>query len=166
MQDPLLKKLDVRSSAFRPGEMIPSEFTADGENISPDLSWHGSPPGVKSHVILVEDPDIPIPRFILPSWVHWVVYNIAPETVSIPRGFLHTDPSGNGAMLGTTSYRKKQYSGPCPPFGTHRYFFRVYALDTKLDLNPNKANKKRLLNAMGGHILAWGELMGTYTRRR
>ena len=166
MLDLSRKTLDVQSTAFRLGEMIPSEFTFDGENISPDLSWEGAPPGVKSYAILVEDPDIPLPRCIMPSWVHWVVYNIAPETSTIPKAFMGNGAAGNGASMGMTSYRKQQYSGPCPPFGTHRYYFRVYALRTKLDLNPKQATKKKLRKAMDGHILAWGELMGAYTRRR
>ncbi|MFH2066996.1 MAG: YbhB/YbcL family Raf kinase inhibitor-like protein [Pseudomonadota bacterium] len=167
MQDSSVKKLDVKSTAFRAGEMIPSEYTADGDNISPDLFWTGAQSGVKSHVILMEDPDIPIPRFLIPSWVHWVVYNIAPETTSIPKAYLNNGtPENSSALLGMTSYRKLQYGGPCPPFGTHRYFFKVYALDQKLDLPPRKATRKNILKAMDGHILAYGELMGTYKRQK
>lgn len=166
MQDLARKTLDVQSTAFRSGEMIPSEFTADGENISPDLFWEGAPPGVHSYAILVEDPDIPIPRFIIPVWFHWAVYNISPETNSIPTAFMRNGSAGNGSMMGITSYRKQHYSGPCPPFGTHRYYFRVYALDTRLNVDPKKATRKKLHKAMNGHILAWGELMGTYKRQR
>ncbi len=166
MQNSAVKKLNVKSTAFRTGETIPSEYTADGDNISPDLSWEGTPSGVKSHVILVEDPDIPIPKFLVSSWVHWVVYNIAPEITSIPKAFLNHGLSENGATLGMTSYRKLQYGGPCPPFGTHRYYFKVYALDNTLDLKPQKATKKNILKAMDGHILAFGYLMGTYKRQK
>jgi Raf kinase inhibitor-like YbhB/YbcL family protein len=166
MQNSAVKKLSVKSAAFRTGETIPSEYTADGDNISPDLSWEGAPSGVKSFIILVEDPDIPIPKFLIPSWIHWVVYNIAPETTSIPKAFMKHGSSGNKATLGTTSYRKQQYDGPCPPFGTHRYYFKVYALDNSLDLKPIKATKKKILKAMDGHILAYGEVMGTYKRKK
>ncbi|RPJ79902.1 MAG: YbhB/YbcL family Raf kinase inhibitor-like protein [Deltaproteobacteria bacterium] len=166
MQTSAVKKLNVKSTAFRTGETIPSEYTADGENISPDLSWEGAPSGVKSFIILVEDPDIPIPKFLISSLVHWVVYNIAPETTSIPKAFLNHGLSENSATLGMTSYRKLQYGGPCPPFGIHRYYFKVYALDNKLDLQPRKATKKNILKAMDGHILAYGEVMGTYKRKK
>jgi hypothetical protein len=166
MQDSSVKKLDVKSTAFRAGEMIPSVYTADGDNISPDLSWEGSPFGVKSHIILVEDPDIPIPRFLIPCWIHWVVYNIAPETTAIPKAYLNNGSSENGSALGLTSYRKLRYDGPCPPFGTHRYFFKVYALDQKLDLPPRKATRKNIRNTMVGHVLAYGELMGIYKRQK
>ncbi|MBA4369384.1 MAG: YbhB/YbcL family Raf kinase inhibitor-like protein [Desulfobacterium sp.] len=166
MQNSSVNQLNVKSTAFQTGEMIPSEYTFDGKNISPDLSWEGAPSGVKSYVILVEDPDIPIPKFLIPSWVHWVVYNIAPETTSILKAFLNHGSSENSATLGMTSYRKLQYGGPCPPFGTHRYYFKVYALDNTLDLQPRKATKKNILKAMDGHILAYGEVMGTYKRQK
>lgn len=166
MQDLSVKKLDVKSPSFHAGAMIPKEYTPDGDNLSPALSWSGEPSGVKSYVIIVEDPDIPIPRFLIPSWVHWVVYNIGPDTHSIPKAYLSNELPKNGPALGMTSYRKMKYDGPCPPFGTHRYFFKVYALDRLLDLAPKKATKKNVLKAMEGHVLAYGELMGTYKRQK
>lgn len=166
MNNSSIKDLKVKSSAFQTGEMIPSEYTFDGKNISPDLSWGVAPTGVKSYAILVEDPDIPIPSFLIPAWVHWVVYNISPETTSIPKAFLNNGSIENSSKLGTTSYRKQKYGGPCPPFGTHRYYFKVYALDKTLDLMPQKANKKNILKAIDGHVLAYGALMGKYKRQK
>ncbi|MFO7557229.1 MAG: YbhB/YbcL family Raf kinase inhibitor-like protein [Desulfobacterales bacterium] len=166
MLDPSVKNLKVKSTAFDEGEMIPSEYTCDGENVSPDLSWKGAPGSVKSYAILVVDPDIPIPKFLIPEWVHWVVYNIPPEVTSIPRAFPKEASSVRSVKQGVTSYKKPGYHGPCPPFGTHRYYFKVYALDITLDLEPGKATRKKILAAINGHVLAYGELMGKYKRRK
>ncbi len=166
MQDTAVGTLTVRSSAFGEKEMIPSIHTCDGENISPDLSWSGAPAGVAGYLVLMEDPDIPIPRFIVPAWVHWIVYNIPPETVSLPEAFSADAAIAGGPKPGVNSYRKMRYDGPCPPFGTHRYIFKVYALDKVLDLLPNKASKKAILKQIEGHVLASGELTGLYKRRK
>jgi len=166
MREASIKSLNVKSTAFNDGGMIPPEYTCDGENVSPDLSWKGSPAGVKSYVILVTDPDIPIPKFLVPEWVHWVVYNIPSDVTAIPRAFTITGPSVPSAEQGISSYKKPGYKGPCPPFGTHRYYFKVYALDIMLDLKPGKATQKKILKAAEGHVLAYGELMGKYKRKK
>lgn len=166
MPNSSVQKLEVTSPAFQDGKTIPMEYACDGDNISPALAWANVPPGVRSYAIIVEDPDIPIPRFLIPSWVHWIVYNIDPVNTSIPKGYLKNDAAENGSKTGMTSYRNMRYSGPCPPFGTHRYFFKVYALDRMLDLMPQKATRKNILKAMDGHIVAYGELVGTYTRQK
>jgi len=166
MSDTFAKKLIVKSTAFNEGGMIPKEYTCDGENVSPDLSWKGASAGVKSYAILVVDPDIPIPKFLIPEWVHWVVYNIPPKTTSIPRAFQKDLSSAPSAEQGMTSYKKPGYKGPCPPFGTHRYIFKVYALDIMLEIKPDKATKKTILKAIDGHVVAYGELMGKYKRRK
>lgn len=161
-----LPRLHVTTTAFEKGEEIPMDYTPDGKNISPDMAWTVAPPRVKSFVILMEDYDIPLPKWMLPSWVHWVVYNIGHETRSIPKDFLQDGPSFSGAALGRTSFLKSCYFGPCPPFGTHRYYFKVYGLDRLLDVPPQHATKKKIENAMAGHVIAYGELMGKYSRKK
>lgn len=165
MPDTPVSRLHVTSSAFNQGEPIPRDHAMDGENINPDIAWNGAPPGVQSYLILMEDPDIPLPKWILPSWSHWVLYNIPPETANIPRDFLKEGDSACGATPGKTSFLNRRYSGPCPPFGTHRYYFKVYALDILLDIPPAQATKRRLEKAMEGHVTAFGELMGRYARK-
>lgn len=160
-----LFRLHVTSSAFKEGEQIPRDHALDGDNVNPDIAWEGAPPEVQSYLILMEDPDIPLPSWILPSWIHWVLYNIPPETTQIPKNFMNDGASGQGSTLGKTSFLNRRYSGPCPPFGTHRYYFKVYALDILLDIPPCQATKKRLEKAMAGHVAAFGELMGLYSRK-
>ena len=147
-----MKDLTVKSPAFEHQKTIPSKYTCDGNNINPPLIIEGMPEGAKSLVLIVDDPDAP-----MGTWDHWVVWNIPP-----------TDKIQENSKPGTeglNSARRNSYSGPCPPSGTHRYFFKVYALDTKLDLNPN-SHKKDVEKAMKGHILAKGELVGLYHRSR
>ena len=147
--------LTIRSDSFENGQAIPSRFTADGADMSPALMIEGVPEGTVSLALIVDDPDAP-----MGTWVHWVVWNLPGGTTAIPEGRLP-----QGAVQGTNSWGRAAYGGPSPPRGQHRYFFKLYALDTKLDLSP-KADKKMLLQAMNGHVLAQAELMGTYTRRR
>ncbi|HBN26273.1 MAG TPA: YbhB/YbcL family Raf kinase inhibitor-like protein [Desulfobacteraceae bacterium] len=158
------QELTVTSSAFNEGSMIPIKYTLNSENISPDISWKGSPDGTKSFVIIMEDPDIPMPKFLIPSWIHWIVYDIPPGTTSIPAAIPITGTLDNGMKQGKTSFMKTGYKGPKPPFGTHRYFFNIYALDKTIDLSPVKANKKKIMKAMDGHVLAKGTLMGRYKK--
>ena len=158
------QELTLTSSAFNEGSMIPVKYTLNSENISPDLSWKGSPGGTKSFVIIMEDPDIPIPKFLISSWVHWIVYNIPPETTSLPAAIPGRGTLDNGMKQGKTSFMKTGYKGPKPPFGTHRYFFNIYALDKILDITPGKAGKKKIIKAMEGHVLAKGTLMGRYKK--
>lgn len=151
-------KINVGSTAFAEGGMIPRQYTCDGADMSPPLSWSGIPEGTKSIAIIADDPDAPGGM-----WVHWVVYNLPPDLKGLPENVPAQKTLANGGIQGMTDFRRIGYGGPCPPSGTHRYFFKVYALDAVLDLDPG-AIKKRLLNAMEGHILAEGELMGKYRR--
>lgn len=152
-------KISVLSSAFTEGGMIPRQFTCDGANISPAISWSTLPEGTKSIAIIADDPDAPAG-----TWVHWLLYNLPPDLKGLPENIPAKETLASGGMHGMTDFHRIGYGGPCPPSGTHRYFFKVYALDTVLDLFPG-AIKKRLLNAFEGHVLAEGELMGRYRRQ-
>lgn len=154
-----MKKLQVRSSAFEHNEMIPSRYTCDGEDVSPPLSWDGVPQNAKSLALISDDPDAP-----MGTWVHWVAYNIPPSEKGFPENLSKDKKLPNGTLQGITDFKRIGYGGPCPPSGVHRYFFKLYALDTKLNLDSG-ASKKDLLKAMEGHILAQGELMGKYQRK-
>lgn len=143
----------LTSPAFNNGTLIPSKYTCDGENINPHLVIHGAPPQAKSLALVMEDPDAPAGL-----WIHWVMWNIPPETKEIRE---HTVPMG--AEEGFNTGGETGYDGPCPPSGTHRYFFRLFALNIKLKL-PSEADKQMLESAMEQHILATTELMGTYSR--
>jgi hypothetical protein len=147
-----MKELTVSSPAFENNKLIPSKYTCDGDNVNPPLTIEGVPDETKSLVLIVDDPDAP-----MGTWDHWIVWNI-PPTNKIEE---NTVPGTEGV----NDSRKHSYGGPSPPWGTHRYFFKVYALDTKLDLNPN-SRKKDVEKAMQGHILAKGELVGLYRRSR
>ncbi len=151
-------KLTVTSGAFKDGGAIPSKYTCDGEDVSPDIAWSGVPASAKSIAMIADDPDAP-----RGTWVHWVIYNIPPETKGLGEGVERDKVLDNGAMQGMNDSRQTGYGGPCPPAGVHRYFFKVYALDAKLSLGPG-ATKKDLEDAMKGHILADGQLMGRYSR--
>ena len=153
-------KMKIQSPAFEEMKPIPSKYTCDGEDISPPLSWNDIPNGTKSLVLIVDDPDAPDPRAPKMTWVHWVLYNITPETEGLSEA-VSTLPQGT--MEGHNDWKKTGYGSPCPPIGTHRYFFKLYALDTILsDLgHPEKA---RLVKAMKGHVLAEASLIGTYHR--
>lgn len=151
--------LKLISPAFKDGERIPQKYTCEGKDVSPPLEWSGVPEGTKSFALICDDPDAP-----MGTWVHWVVYNIPDTTNSLPEGV----PKGNvvlgGISQGVTSFGWAGYGGPCPPRGpAHRYFFKLYALDTPLNLEPG-ATKEKLLKAMEGHILATAQLMGLYSR--
>jgi len=152
-------EIKVTSTAFANGGMIPSEYTCDGDDISPPLEWEGVPEGTESIAVIADDPDAP-----RGTWVHWVLYNLPPETRGLEENVPVTAELDNGAKQGITDSARVGYGGPCPPSGTHRYFFRVYALDTVID-SGGSLDKARLLKAMEGHILAKGELMGKYRRR-
>ena len=147
-----MKELSVSSSAFENNKLIPAKYTCDGANVNPPLTIEGVPDGAKSLVLIVDDPDAPMGTFD-----HWVVWNIPPTSKIEENAVPGTE--------GVNDYRKRSYGGPCPPSGTHRYFFKVYALDTKLDLSPN-SRRKDVEKAMQGHVLAKGELIGLYRRSR
>lgn len=144
--------LQLTSPSFQEGATIPTRYTCDGQNISPQLDWSGVPAGAKSLALIVDDPDAPAGTF-----VHWVLYDLAPDLTSLSEG------TGSG-IQGVNGFGKKAYGGPCPPRGKpHRYFFKLYALDVSLDLKPG-ASKADLEKAMRGHILAQGQLIGIYGR--
>ena len=151
--------ISVSSPAFQEGGMIPSKYTCDGQDISPPLKWAGVPEGAKSIALISDDPDAP-----MGTWVHWVMWNIPPSVHELAENVPPDPDLPDGSRQGITDFRRPGYGGPCPPSGVHRYYFKVYALDTMLDL-PSSARKADLLKAMKGHILAEGQLMGKYKRR-
>ena len=149
-------KMKVTSTAFKEGGLIPSKFTCDGDNLSPELSWSGVPDNTKSFAIVCDDPDAPSG-----DWVHWVIYNIPPDVKELTENTTKDKTLDNGSMQGKNDFGKTGYDGPCPPGGTHRYYFRVYALDTMLDTEPG-LTKNELLRAMQSHILDQMTLLGKY----
>ena len=149
--------LTVTSPAFRHGATIPVQFTAEGDDIPPPLAWSPPPPGTRSVAILVEDPDAPNPDAPQRTFVHWIVTSIPAVVTSLTGGGLPT-----GAVAGTNDLGERAWAGPNPPIGRHRYFFRVFALDVELD--GQGMTKPELLAAIEGHVLAQGELIGTYER--
>lgn len=150
--------IKISSTAFENGGSIPVKYTCDGEDVSPPLNWEGVPREAVSLALICDDPDAP-----MGTWVHWVLFNIPPDVRELPENVPSQPTLDNGAVHGINDFRNYGYGGPCPPGGTHRYFFKLYALDTKLDLKPG-ATKAQLLDALEGHILAQGELMGKYSR--
>ena len=155
--------LKMESSAFsQQGEMA-VRFTCDGGDISPDLSWSKLPEGTKSLALIVDDPDAPDPQAPTLTWVHWVLYNLPADVAGLPEGVTE-ERLPNGAKQGLNDWKRVGYGGPCPPIRQHRYFHKLYALDTVLpDLGqPSKAT---LEQAMQGHVLAKAELIGVYRRR-
>ncbi len=152
--------LQLSSSAFAEGQPIPAKYTCQGQDISPPLKWSGVPPSAKSLALICDDPDAP-----MGTWVHWVLYGLPPSVTELSEKVPTTDTLPNGASQGSNDFKRVGYGGPCPPPGNaHRYCFKLYALDTALPLPP-KATQKELLKAMEGHILAEGQLMGTYQRK-
>ena len=151
--------LTIASKAFGPGGHIPARYTCQGSNVSPPLSWSGIPDGTKSLVLIVEDPDAPDPAAPQRVWVHWIVFNLPPISSGLPEAVKELPA---GAKTGQNDWSRDKYGGPCPPIGRHRYFHKLYALDTELDLDsPAKADVER---AMQGHVLATAELVGTYQK--
>jgi Raf kinase inhibitor-like YbhB/YbcL family protein len=149
---------ELGSESFDAEQAIPSRFSCDGENISPPLSWSGAPEGTQSYALIFDDPDAPGG-----TWVHWVLFNIPADSVGLPEA-LPPDPAlSDGSLHGSNSWGSIGYGGPCPPGGTHRYFFKLYALDRLLELDEG-SSKEQLLAAIEGHSLGETQLMGTYTR--
>jgi Raf kinase inhibitor-like YbhB/YbcL family protein len=148
-----MKGLQIISPAFKHNEFIPKKYTCDGEDINPPFRIEDIPSKAKSLSLIVDDPDAPAG-----TWVHWVVWNINPDTREIKENSVP-----KGAQQGLNDFRKNDYGGPCPPSGTHRYFFKLYALDTMFNLG-SKAKKSDLEEAMKGHILEKAELVGLYRR--
>lgn len=157
-EDAMAQKIKVWSSAFGDGEGLPSDFTCDGAGMSPSLEWSGVPSDTGSLVVIADDPDAPGG-----DWVHWLVYDLPPSLTQLVAGIPEGGRLSGGGSQGRNDFGALGYGGPCPPSGTHRYFFKVYALNGMLHLKPG-VTKKELLTAMQGHVLAEGRLMGTYAR--
>jgi Raf kinase inhibitor-like YbhB/YbcL family protein len=150
--------MKISSTAFSEGEMIPQKYTCDGKDISPPLAWTGVPAETRSLALIADDPDAPVG-----TWTHWVAFNIPSDVTELPEAAPADETLPNGGIHGNNSWRRLGYGGPCPPGGTHRYFFGLYALDAELDLEAG-TSKKDVEQAMKGHILAEAQLMGKYKR--
>ncbi|MBA7700362.1 hypothetical protein ES703_109073 [subsurface metagenome] len=150
--------IKIKSPAFVPGGKIPGKYTCDGMDISPPLAWTSGPGGTKTFALICDDPDAP-----MGTWVHWVLFNLPADIIELRENVLPERELKGGAKQGMNDFRKIGYGGPCPPGGTHRYYFKLYALDTEINLETG-ATKSELLKAMEGHILAEGQLMGKYER--
>jgi Raf kinase inhibitor-like YbhB/YbcL family protein len=148
--------MNLTSPAFSQGQYIPAKFSCNGADVSPALVWTKTPSLTKSFALIMDDPDAP-----MGTWVHWVIFNIPATAHALPEGIPTSENLPDGSVQGITSARKVGYHGPCPPSGTHRYFFKLYALDTMLDLSSS-ADKKAVLAAMEGHIIVHAELMGMF----
>ncbi len=151
-------EIKVTSSAFEEGGLIPAKYTCGGADVSPPLTWFSVPEEAKTLALICDDPDAP-----MGTWVHWVLFNLPADVQQLPENVPPDKELENGARQGKNDFGKIGYGGPCPPFGTHRYYFKLYALDIELDLKPG-IKKKEMLKAMEGHILAQGQLMGKYKR--
>jgi hypothetical protein len=152
-------KLELTTTSFTPGDFIPRRFTCEAENVSPALAWTDPPPGTQSFALIEDDPDAPSGTF-----VHWLVYDLPAASRGLPEALSRNDSMPGGGRQGTNDFSRTGYGGPCPPRGRpHRYFIRLYALDTTLNLRP-AARRKELDAAMQGHILAQAELMGRFQR--
>jgi Raf kinase inhibitor-like YbhB/YbcL family protein len=148
----------LKTTAFPEGGTIPGKYTCDGADISPELTWAGAPARAQSLALIADDPDAPVG-----TWTHWVIWNV-PLEKALPEGVQKIDALDDGARQGRNDFKRIGYGGPCPPPGKpHRYFFKAFALDTKLDLKPG-ASRSELERSMEGHVLAQAELMGKYGR--
>jgi Raf kinase inhibitor-like YbhB/YbcL family protein len=154
----------LRSPSFAPNGSIPTKYTCEGDDVSPPLEWSDAPAGTKSFALIADDPDAPDPKAPKVTWVHWVVYNLPAAVGPLPEGAAASALPA-GARQGLNDWKRPGYGGPCPPIGRHRYFFKLYALDSVLpDLGP--ATKAQLEQAMQGHVLGKAELIGTYQKAR
>lgn len=151
--------LELESAAFKNGEFIPVKYTCKGEDVSPPLEWKGVPENAKSIAIILDDPDAP-----MGTWVHWVLYEIPANKRKLPEGLKKDKVLDDGSKQGMTDFGRVGYGGPCPPPGpAHRYFFRIYAIDGKLDLKPG-LRKNAFLDAVKDHVIEEAELMGKFKR--
>jgi Raf kinase inhibitor-like YbhB/YbcL family protein len=152
----------ITSDAFLEGEAIPTKYTCDGDELSPDLRWSDIPPNTRSLALICEDPDAPSGTF-----THWVLFDLPPTVTELPEGVSTAERLANGAVQGQNDFKRIGYGGPCPPpnDNEHRYYFRIYALDTELQLRSG-ARREDVAPAMVGHVLATGHLMGTYKRKQ
>lgn len=156
--------LSLQSAAFNSGATIPPQYTCEGENISPPLDWDGVPAEARSLVLIIDDPDAPDPQAQRMVWSHWIVYNIPTDTHGLPAA-VSSSQLPAGAEQGINDWQKAGYGGACPPIGRHRYFHKLYALDTELKL-IGSVNKTRIEKAIKGHVIASAELIGTYEKGR
>jgi len=156
--------LTLSSTAFAPDGAIPPRFTCEGKDLSPPLAWSDAPQGTRSFVLIVDDPDAPDPAAPQMTWVHWVLYDIAPTATGLPEAVA---PSAlpAGTREGLNGFGRTGYGGPCPPTGRHRYFFKLYALDITLPA-LQRPTKAAVEHAMRGHVLAEATLIGTYAKQR
>ena len=154
--------LTLKSSAFPHNGAIPRRYTCQGEDVSVPLTWSGAPPATKSFVLIVDDPDAPDPKAPRMTWVHWVLYNLPPTAMALQEG-IRTGELPKGTLEGLNDWKRTGYGGPCPPIGRHRYFHKLYALDTLLPAMESPA-KADLEQAMKGHLLEKAELIGTYQK--
>ena len=154
--------LTLKSSAFTHNGAIPRRYTCQGEDVSVPLAWSGAPPATKSFVLIVDDPDAPDPKAPRMTWVHWVLYDLPPTALALREG-IKTGELPKGTLEGLNDWKRTGYGGPCPPIGRHRYFHKLYALDTLLPAveSPTKTD---LEQAMKGHVLEKAELIGTYQK--
>jgi Raf kinase inhibitor-like YbhB/YbcL family protein len=151
--------MQLKSTAFQAGGTIPKEYTCDGDDISPQLSWDNAPTTTRAFALIADDPDAPVG-----TWVHWVIYDLSAATRQLAEGIPTRENLSDGAKQGINDFRKIGYGGPCPPSGSsHRYSFKLYALDAPTNLKP-RATKQKLLSAMKGHVLAEADLVGRYSR--
>jgi Raf kinase inhibitor-like YbhB/YbcL family protein len=156
-----MPQLKIESPAFAEGETIPIEYTCEGDDLSPPLQWSNVPAGTKSLALIVDDPDAPDPKAPKRTWVHWVLYELPPDATGLPAG---ASPLPAGTREGVNDWDRTGYGGPCPPIGTHRYFFKLYALDAALG-DLSEPSKAELEQAMTGHVVAQTELIGTYKKK-
>jgi Raf kinase inhibitor-like YbhB/YbcL family protein len=157
-QEGRMMSLTIKTTAFPNSGTIPKKYTCDGPDLSPELSWAGTPAGTQSFALIVDDPDAPVG-----TWTHWIIWNIPPEG-PLQEDVAKTETLKNGARQGKNDFKRIGYGGPCPPPGKpHRYFFKLYALDTKLNVTAG-ASRNELESAMKGHVLSQAELMGRYGR--
>lgn len=149
----------IKTTAFSEGGSIPKKFTCEGEDVSPAVTWENAPTGTQSFALIADDPDAPVG-----TWTHWIVWNIPPDATALPEGVPKNENLSDGTRQGENDFKRIGYGGPCPPPGKpHRYFFKLYALKAKLDVNAG-ASRKELERAMQGDVLAQTELMGRYGR--
>ncbi len=154
----------IRSAAFEDHGAIPAKYTCDGEDVSPPLSWSGVPQKAKSLVLIVDDPDAPDPANPRMTWVHWVLYNLPPDSTGLPEA-VKPEQLPKGTRQGLNDWKRTGYGGPCPPVGRHRYFFKLYALDTVLP-DLGEATKAQLERAMVDHVVSQAQIVGTYERKK
>lgn len=159
----MTQKFQLSSSAYADNGAIPTRYTCDGADLSPPLAWSGAPAGTKSFAFIMDDPDAPDPAAPKMTWVHWVLYDIPVDLHGVPEGGARHLPAGT--REGTNSWKRTGYGGPCPPIGRHRYFQKLYALDTVLP-DLHRPSKDVLLAAMRGHVLAETQIIGTYQHPR